>query len=127
MPLNNQKELSVGPVTRTSGAAKVAAKWQVEDSSEGGEFKFPLINEYYSQHSDEFLRTMDSLDKARAARSDPLANNTYINCDVKYFNWEMFIEEVGKFDVLVIDPPWRIKGAQKNDSQFMFSNCRFSL
>ena len=50
-----------------------------------------------------------------------------MNCDVRYFNWNLFIEEVGKFDVLIIDPPWRIKGAQKNDSQFMFSNCRFSL
>jgi N6-adenosine-specific RNA methylase IME4 len=27
----------------------------------------------------------------------------------------------------MIDPPWRIKGAQQNDSQFMFSNCKFSL
>jgi len=54
-------------------------------------------------------------------------SNTYLNCDVKYFNWDHFMSEVGKFDVLVIDPPWRIKGAQKNDSQFMFSNCKFSL
>lgn len=28
---------------------------------------------------------------------------------------------------MIIDPPWRIKGAQQNDSQFMFSNCKFSL
>jgi N6-adenosine-specific RNA methylase IME4 len=34
---------------------------------------------------------------------------------------------VGKFEVVLIDPPWRIKGAQQNDSQFMFSNCKFSL
>ena len=52
---------------------------------------------------------------------------SFVNCDVRYFNWNLFIEEVGKFDVMIIDPPWRIKGAQKNDSQFMFSNCRFSL
>ena len=26
-----------------------------------------------------------------------------------------------------MDPPWRIRGAQQNDSQFMFSNSRFSL
>ena len=34
---------------------------------------------------------------------------------------------MGKFEVVLIDPPWRIKGAQQNDSQFMFSNCKFSL
>lgn len=26
-----------------------------------------------------------------------------------------------------MDPPWRIKGGQQNDSQFMFSNCKFTL
>ena len=26
-----------------------------------------------------------------------------------------------------MDPPWRIKGGQQNDSQFMFSNSKFSL
>lgn len=31
------------------------------------------------------------------------------------------------FEVVLIDPPWRIKGAQQNDSQFMFSNCKFNL
>lgn len=57
----------------------------------------------------------------------PHSSTTFVNCDVKYFNWHGFTEKLGKFDVLIIDPPWRIKGAQKNDSQFMFSNCRFSL
>ena len=50
-----------------------------------------------------------------------------MNADVRYFNWSLFIEEIGKFDVIIVDPPWRIKGAQKNDSQHMFSNCNFSL
>jgi hypothetical protein len=26
-----------------------------------------------------------------------------------------------------MDPPWRIRGGQQVDSQFMFSNSRFSL
>lgn len=29
--------------------------------------------------------------------------------------------------MLVVDPPWRIKGGQKNDSQYMFSNSNFCL
>ena len=29
--------------------------------------------------------------------------------------------------VIVMDPPWRIKGAQQNDSSFMFSNSKFNL
>ena len=69
---------------------------------------------------------MGVIDKAHKVREKEL-NESFVNCDVRYFNWNLFIEEVGKFDVLIIDPPWRIKGAQKNDSQFMFSNCRFSL
>lgn len=27
----------------------------------------------------------------------------------------------------MVDPPWRIRGGQKNDSQFMFSNSKFCL
>jgi N6-adenosine-specific RNA methylase IME4 len=27
----------------------------------------------------------------------------------------------------MIDPPWRIKGGQRNDSSFMFSNSKFNL
>ena len=26
-----------------------------------------------------------------------------------------------------MDPPWRIKGGQQNDSSFMFSNSKFNL
>lgn len=69
---------------------------------------------------------MEVLDKVREQQQVGLPN-TFINCDVRYFNWRLLVEEVGKFDVLLIDPPWRIKGAQQNDSQFMFSNCKFSL
>lgn len=29
--------------------------------------------------------------------------------------------------VVYMDPPWRIKGGQMYDSQFMFSNNKFSL
>lgn len=56
-----------------------------------------------------------------------LGSKSFINCDVRFFNWNFFAENVGSFDVVLIDPPWRIKGAQQNDSQFMFSNCKFSL
>jgi mRNA (2'-O-methyladenosine-N6-)-methyltransferase len=73
------------------------------------------------------LSTEEAIEKAKTELREPSAPGTFLNCDVRYFNWELFIKEVGKFDVLIIDPPWRIKGAQQNDSQFMFSNCKFSL
>lgn len=69
---------------------------------------------------------MEIIEKTREELGKTI-NDTFINCDVRYFNWNLFVEEVGKFDVTIIDPPWRIKGAQQNDSQFMFSNCKFSL
>ena len=52
---------------------------------------------------------------------------SYINCDVRYFNFEYLTTKLGNFDILLVDPPWRIKGGQKNDSQFMFSNSSFCL
>lgn len=35
---------------------------------------------------------------------------TYINCDIRYFNLDFLVEKVGSFDVILMDPPWRIKG-----------------
>lgn len=57
-----------------------------------------------------------------------LEENEYINCDLRYFNLDYIVERHGFFDVIAIDPPWRIKGGQKNsDSPFMFSNNKFQL
>lgn len=57
-----------------------------------------------------------------------LEKNEYINCDLRYFNLDYIVEKFGNFDVVALDPPWRIKGGQKNsDSPFMFSNNKFQL
>lgn len=57
-----------------------------------------------------------------------LEENEYINCDLRYFNLDYIVEKYGNFEVIAIDPPWRIKGGQKNsDSPFMFSNNKFQL
>ncbi|KAM3132446.1 hypothetical protein pb186bvf_015405 [Paramecium bursaria] len=43
------------------------------------------------------------------------------------FNLDFLVEKVGSFDVILMDPPWRIKGGQQNDSSFMFTNSKFQL
>lgn len=49
---------------------------------------------------------------------------TYINCDLRYFN----LSSLGKFDMVLIDPPWRIGGGQRHgDQAVVFSNCNFKL
>ncbi|EGR29984.1 methyltransferase like 3, putative [Ichthyophthirius multifiliis] len=54
-------------------------------------------------------------------------SKSYINCDIKYFNLDLLVQNIGYFDIIYMDPPWRIKGGQQVDSQFMFSNSKFSL
>jgi N6-adenosine-specific RNA methylase IME4 len=56
-----------------------------------------------------------------------LKSDTFINCDLRFFNFDLITSRVGHFDVVMIDPPWRIKGGQRNDSSFMFSNSKFNL
>jgi len=56
-----------------------------------------------------------------------LNTKTFINCDLRFFNLDLIVNRVGYFDVLYIDPPWRIKGGQRNDWSFMFSNSKFNL
>jgi hypothetical protein len=56
-----------------------------------------------------------------------LKTDTFINCDLRFLNFEMITSRIGFFDVIMIDPPWRIKGGQRNDTSFMFSNSKFNL
>jgi hypothetical protein len=47
------------------------------------------MNHYIKNHSVEYLRTMELFDKSRESLNK-VANNTFINGDVKYFNWQLF-------------------------------------
>ena len=63
---------------------------------------------------------LTSLEKGEPMRCFP---SSYINCDIRYYNIDYIVEKFGLLDVVVIDPPWRIRGGQRNsDSPFMFSN-----
>lgn len=49
---------------------------------------------------------------------------TSIKCDIRYFNFRYLRDQAGEFPIIVMDPPWRIKGAQRYDTSFMFSNSK---
>lgn len=52
----------------------------------------------------------------------------FINCDLQYFNLELLkIRPNFSFDVIMIDPPWRLKGLEKQDTNKMFTNSSFRL
>jgi 16S rRNA G966 N2-methylase RsmD len=47
------------------------------------------------------------------------SERTFINCDLRYYN----LASLGKFDAILIDPPWRIKGNQLiSNEKTMFNN-----
>jgi hypothetical protein len=56
-----------------------------------------------------------------------LGSRTFINCDLRFLNFDLITSRIGYVDVIMLDPPWRIKGGQRNDSSFMFSNSKFNL
>ncbi|KAK4532764.1 hypothetical protein CCYA_CCYA13G3621 [Cyanidiococcus yangmingshanensis] len=53
----------------------------------------------------------------------------YINCDIRYFNLFYLRECVGNFDVVLIDPPWRIAGGQRTSTPNgpMFTNNQWAV
>eukprot|EP00347_Sterkiella_histriomuscorum_P007522 403348598 len=61
------------------------------------------------------------------AAQHSLKSETFINCDLRFFNLQYLVDQIGHFEVVQIDPPWRIKGAQRNNTSFMFSNNKFNL
>ena len=95
-----------------------------ENQSENGNFEVEEIEKELPGPTQNLSWT---LTEQRRIEKELRENVAYINCDVRSFNFEWLRRELGSFDVLVVDPPWRIKGGQKNDSPFMFSNSSFSL
>lgn len=67
------------------------------------------------------------IDDQKGVNVKKLNSETFINCDIRFFNLKYLVEQIGEFEVIHIDPPWRIKGAQRNNSSFMFSNNKFNL
>lgn len=50
---------------------------------------------------------------------------TYLNCDLRYLDLKLL---QGNFDVVLLDPPWRIKGSEDTaNGRTMFSNNAFHL
>lgn len=77
-------------------------------------------------YSKEYLKYLELKNKNEVKGTSNELTKTYINCDIRFFNFETITSRIGYFDVIMIDPPWRIKG-QRNDSSFMFSNSSFNL
>ena len=40
-----------------------------------------------------------------------MGSDSFINCDLRFFNLQYLVDQLGHFEVVQIDPPWRIKGA----------------
>lgn len=55
---------------------------------------------------------------------DKFDKGHYINCDLRYFNLSQF---KGLFDVVLVDPPWKLRGGQLISERTMFNNCTFAL
>jgi len=77
--------------------------------------------------------TRGSKAQALAQNASHSHSNTYINCDLRYFNFDFLVEKLGYFDVIVMDPPWRTKEdqlqqlQQQNNSSLIFPNKKVNL
>ena len=65
------------------------------------------------------------LSEKRDLKSKEKSAGKFINCDLSIFNLELCLKPNFSYDVIMIDPPWRIKGQEKQDSSKMFSNSSF--
>lgn len=82
----------------------------------------------YDTYTKEIKRGIEALINSRTINSSweerKWVEGTYINCDLRYFN----LDRLGKFDIILIDPPWRIRGGENvTDEKTMFTNNKFYL
>ena len=87
--------------------------------------KAPVLKKKFKSNEEAVVRILLEEMTIAIERGEPMRTfpSSYINCDIRYYNIDFIVEKYGLFDVVVIDPPWRIRGGQRNsDSPFMFSN-----
>lgn len=120
--------------TKTEGSEENSPEQFILDKKEYLETEFPReIEKYKNQYNlkeNGISRHHDSSGNISSLQQENITNlksSTFINCDLRFFNFEFITQRTGYFDVIMIDPPWRIKGGQRNDSSFMFSNSKFNL
>lgn len=77
----------------------------------------------------ENQKTSSSLRRQIREQIRRLNDGYYINCDLRYFNLAYLRECVGNFDVVLIDPPWRIAGGQRASTPNgpMFTNNHWAV
>jgi mRNA (2'-O-methyladenosine-N6-)-methyltransferase len=77
----------------------------------------------------ELARKTQSIRKELREQIKRLNGGFYINCDIRYFNLFYLRECVGNFDVVLIDPPWRIAGGQRTSMPNgpMFTNNQWAV
>lgn len=78
-----------------------------------------LMEELFSENVKQIKRRLDDqsienmfilnsrIEKQRELLEE---QKTYINCDIRYLNLDFLTQRLGYFDVILMDPPWRIKG-----------------
>lgn len=129
IPLEDKAESSPLPESTTLYEEKPRfiseTDTQEKNTTQGGEdIKFnEKLENLYPMEISQYVKEKEQ----NLAVSQIIKNQTYINCDLRYFNFDLITERIGYFDVILCDPPWRIKGGQRNDSSFMFSNSKFNL
>nr|CAG4709834.1 unnamed protein product [Naegleria fowleri] len=86
------------------------SKNQEEDSEE------PYDPNFISEH------VSNAVGASSHYKIKPFKDGHYINCDLRYFT----LSSLGKFDVILIDPPWRVVQSRPQEAM-MFSNTNFKL
>lgn len=77
-----------------------------------------LLDDYSEKHIESAKSKMNN------SKPKKYKHGTYINCDLRYFN----LTSLGSFDVVMIDPPWRLLGGQRQGEEAnMFSNSKIFL
>lgn len=113
----NAEGAQTNSIEEEDESSKKTLEWRTECPVEGLEGFRSIIDKTLEKEGkrDELYWANDH---------DRWTKGTYINADVRYLN----LSALGKFDVVLIDPPWRIRGNEASmDGKTMFNNSKFTL
>src|SRR3989338_9337891 len=100
----------------------IERKLRVKKEEDGVEEQDDEIPEHLQDESYISDLVKMSVGKQSSYKIKPFKDGHYINCDLRYFT----LSSLGKFDVILIDPPWRVIQNRPQEAM-MFSNTNFKL
>ena len=117
-PLGGES-MHIEPSVTTMNTASAANGQHAEKDKSHEELKRTLVGVDSTPKEETTAEEQQKLAIEKCLHFDDTSEGHYLNCDLRYFPMRWLAHTAGPFEVVLVDPPWRLKGMDKLDLAFV--------